>query len=320
MDILITGSVAYDYLMTFPGQFKDHILPDQLESISLSFLVDSLNRRRGGIAANIAYNMALLGDTPRVLAAIGEDYVADREWLANQGVDTSTMRVIPDTFTASFFATTDNANAQIASFFPGAMSHAVELSLKDLKGDQPDMVVISPNDPSAMELYVSECKELKIPYLYDPSQQVVRVDGGTLRDGIEGANSIFANAYEFSLIKKKTSMSASNIRGVVDFMVVTHGDKGAAIYHGEDEYHIPAVPTDKIIDPTGGGDAFRGAFLCGYSRGWDWELCGQMGALAATICLESDGPQGHAYSRGEFVSRFRNHFDDNGVLDALLEI
>lgn len=319
MDILITGSVAYDYLMSFPGHFKEHILSDQLESISLSFLVESLNRRRGGIAANIAYNLALLGVRSRVLATIGEDYKEDRDWLEKMGVDTSTMHIVPDTFTASFFATTDKGNAQIASFFPGAMAHAAELSLKDLDGTLPNLVIISPNDPAAMTQYIAECKQLELPYLYDPSQQVVRVDGDTLRDGIEGAQSFFGNEYEFELILNKTGMSAEDIRGIVEFMVITHGENGATIINGEDEYKINAVLTDTVVDPTGGGDAFRGGFLTGYSHSWEWEMCGNMGALAATICLESDGPQGHEYTREEFVGRFREHFGDAGKLEELLK-
>ncbi|MCH7662244.1 MAG: carbohydrate kinase family protein [Chloroflexi bacterium] len=320
MNILITGSVAYDYLMTFPGQFKEHILPDQLDSISLSFLVDSLNRRRGGIAANIAYNLALLGVRARVFATIGADYQEDRDWLESQGVDTSTMTIIPDTFTASLFATTDNANAQIASFYPGAMAHASELSLHDLDGSPPDLVLVSPNDPTAMDQYIAECKQLHWPYVYDPSQQVVRVDGKTLREGIQGAHSLFANEYEFSLIKKKTGMDMDDINEQVGFVVITHGDKGSSILNDDNEYHIPAVPTDNIVDPTGGGDAFRGGFLAGYSRGWDLDICGKIGSLAATICLESDGPQGHSFERADFVARFREHFDDFEQLDELIKI
>jgi adenosine kinase len=147
----------------------------------------------------------------------------------------------------------------------------------------------------------------------------VRVDGDTLRNGIESAQSFFGNEYEFELILNKTGMSAEDIRGIVEFMVITHGENGATIINGEDEYKINAVLTDTVVDPTGGGDAFRGGFLTGYSHSWDWEMCGNMGALAATICLESDGPQGHEYTREEFVGRFREHFGDAGKLEELLK-
>ena len=319
MDIVITGSVAYDYLMTFPGHFKEHIIPDKIENLSLSFLVETLVRRRGGIAANIAYTLALLGDRPKVMATVGEDFSEYAEWLEKNGVDTSTMKVVPGKFTASFFATTDRNNSQMASFYPGAMAHAAELSLRELKGKTPDLVVISPNDPAAMEKYIQECKELGLPHLYDPSQQIVRVEGDVLREGIEGAKALFVNEYEYSLICKKTGMSKEDILGNVEFMVVTLGEKGAMIYNGADEHKVAAVQTGNIADPTGVGDAFRGGFLTGLSRGWDWETCGKLGALAATYCLEAEGPQDHAYTREDFVKRFRENFGDIAIVNTLLK-
>lgn len=318
MNILVTGSVAYDYLMTFPGQFKEHILPEQLETISLSFLVDSLVRRRGGVAANIAYNLALLGVRSRILATVGKDFETDLAWLENIGVDTSGLKVVDDKFTASFFATTDETNSQLASFYPGAMEHAAELSLHDLDGGQPDIVIISPNDPGAMDKYLAECKELDLPYVYDPSQQIVRTEGDVLRYGIEGAQALFVNEYEFGMIVKKTGMSEADILDNVGFMVVTLGEKGSKIFVRGEVINIPAVKTAKVKDPTGGGDAFRGGFLTGYSQGWDWETCGRLGALIATYCLEEEGSQDHTFTRKEFVSRYRESFDDNGLLDALV--
>lgn len=317
MDLLITGSVAFDYLMTFPGKFKDHILPDKLASISLSFLVDSLVQRRGGIAPNIAYTYALLGGKPKIFATVGEDFEEYRTWLEKWGIDTTWARVIPNEHTASFFATTDQDNAQLASFYPGAMAHAAELSLHDLI-DKPDLVVISPNDPGAMHKYLDECKQLEIPYAYDPSQQVVRVEGDVLCHGIQGALALFLNEYELELVMKKTGMDQEYILKQVKFMVVTLGDKGATVFTSEEEIHVDAVKPEKIIDPTGAGDAFRGGFLTGYSHGWDWTTCAQMGALTATYCLESDGPQGHDYSRKEFVDRYRQNYDDHGLLDVLI--
>jgi adenosine kinase len=317
MDILLTGSVAYDYLMTFPGHFKDHILPERLEAISLSFLVDSLARRRGGIAPNIAYNLALLGGKPRVFATVGEDFADYRDWLESKGVDTSLMKVVEGTYTASFFVTTDLDNAQMASFYPGAMAQAAELSLKDLD-KLPDLVVISPNDPAAMTKLIAECKELKQPYLFDPSQQIVRVDGEWLRNGLEGAQSLFVNDYEFSLVQKMTRFNQQDIIKLVDFLVVTLGENGADIYQGDQKVHVNAVPPKQIIDPTGAGDAFRGGFLTGFSRGWDWQVCGQIGALSATYCLESDGPQGQDYTRQEFVARYLQHYQDDHLVEELL--
>ncbi|MDA1330130.1 MAG: carbohydrate kinase family protein [Chloroflexi bacterium] len=318
MQILITGSVAYDYLMTFPGLFREHLLPEHLEKISLSFLVETLVRRRGGIAPNIAYTLALLGDHPRVMATVGRDFAEYGDWLASKGVDISSIKVIEEKFTASFFATTDQSNAQVASFYPGAMEDASQLSLHDLNGSHPDLVVISPNDPAAMEKYVAECKQLGLSYIYDPSQQIVRADGDILRAGLDGALAMFANEYEFELVKDKTGFSREEIMSHLDFMVVTLGPQGAVVHHREGREEVVAVPTGNIVDPTGGGDAFRGGFLTGYRLGMDWATCARLGSLAATYCLENEGPQGHEFTPSEFVARYREHFDDAGKLNVLL--
>ena len=322
MKIVLTGSVAYDYLMTFPGYFRDHILTEKLDTISLSFLVNKMVFRRGGTAPNIAYTMALLGASPRIMATVGEDFSEYRAWLEDKGIDTSAVRVIPGLQTASFFANTDRANAQIASFYPGAMAHAAELSFKDaeMEHSRPELVVISPNDPGAMSKYVDECIELSIPYFYDPSQQIVRMDVNDLRRGIEGAEALFVNDYEFSLIEKHLGINKEDILKWVKILVVTCGENGADITTRQDELHIPVVPVTEIVDPTGVGDAFRGGFLVGYAHGWDLELCGQIGTLAAAYCLEGDGPQSHAYSPKEFVNRFREHFDDHGKLSELIKL
>ena len=317
MDILLTGSVAYDYLMTFPGHFNEQILPERLASISLSFLVESMSKQRGGIAPNIAYTMALLGEKPRVMATVGEDFSDYRNWLESKGVDTSLMQVIPGEFTASFFATTDRASAQIASFYPGAMGHSAIQSLKELE-NKPDLVIVSPSAPDAMMKFPAECRELGIKYLYDPSQQVLRLEGNELSRDMEGAYFLFCNDYEFGLISKKTGWSLDQILDHVKVLVITRGKDGADLYMGGDSVHIPTVPEDEVVDPTGVGDAFRGGFLAGYSRGFEWKLCGEIGSLAAVYCLEQKGPQSHSYTKAEFVARFRKHFDDDGKLDGLL--
>jgi adenosine kinase len=318
MDILLTGSVAYDYLMTFPGLFKEQILPERLASISLSFLVDSMSKQRGGIAPNIAYTMALLGEKPRVMATVGEDFEDYRKWLDAKGVDTTLMKVVPGLFTASFFATTDQASAQIASFYPGAMGHSATQSIKDLD-KKPDLVIVSPSAPDAMMKFPAECRELGIKYLYDPSQQVLRLEGSELARDMEGAYFLFCNDYEFGLISKKTGWELDQILKHVEVLVVTRGKDGANLYTNGQEVFIPTVPEEEIVDPTGVGDAFRGGFLMGYSHGFDWTLCGEVGSLAAVYCLEQRGPQSHSYTKKEFVERFRKHFDDKGKLDELLK-
>jgi len=317
MSLVLTGSIAFDYLMRFPGYFQEHILPDRLECLSLSFLVESLVRQRGGIAPNIAYTLALLGERPRLFATAGEDFAEYRLWLEDIGVDTSAVRVIPGVFTASFFANTDRANAQIASFYPGAMGHAAVQSLRDLD-DRPDLVVISPNAPDAMQKFIRECKEMSLRYVYDPSQQLARVSAGEVLEGVDGAWVLMVNDYEFGLVEKMTGWGEAEILRHVKVLVVTRGEQGATIYAEGMRVDVPPVPEVRIADPTGVGDAFRGGFLRGVASGWPWDVCGRVGALAATYCLEQTGPQNHHYTRAEFVARFRRHFDDNGLLDELL--
>lgn len=318
MDILLSGSVAYDYLMTFPGHFHEQILPERLKNISLSFLVDSMTRQRGGIAPNIAYTLALLGEKPRLFATVGEDFGEYRAWLEQRGVDTTWAKVVPGKFTASFFATTDKVNAQIASFYPGAMADAATMSLTELDR-RPDLVVISPTDPSAMRKHAAECRAMGIPYLFDPSQQVLRLEGPELAEDMDGARFLFCNDYEYGLISKKTGLDLQAMLKMVDVIVITKGAEGALIYADGQEVVVPVVPEERIVDPTGVGDAFRGGFLAAYARGWDWTLCGQVGSLAAVYVLEQTGTQNHFYTREEFVRRFRQNYDDGGKLNALLK-
>jgi adenosine kinase len=319
MKIALTGSIAYDYLMSFPGHFAEHILKDKLESISLSFLVDKMVKRRGGIGPNIGYTMALLGGDPVLMSTVGQDFEEFRSWLEDKGVDTSGVNVIPDEFTASFFATTDQDNCQISSFYPGAMSHAAEVTLSSWSGEPLDLVVISPTDPDAMNSYVIEAGKLKIPYVYDPSQQIVRLSGDDLRRGVDGAYALFVNEYEFHLIEKHTGLTIDEIRDLVEILVITKGEQGSVIYSKDQEYEIPAVTPEKIIDPTGVGDAFRGGFLTGLSFDLDLKLCGEMGSLAAAYCLETDGSQSHSYTPELYILRFRENFDDQTKLDILIK-
>ncbi|MBN1487485.1 MAG: carbohydrate kinase family protein, partial [Anaerolineae bacterium] len=219
MNIVVTGSIAFDYLMTFPGNFLDHIKPDRLQKLSLSFLVDAMRRQRGGCATNIAYTLGLLGEHPVVMGTVGQDFSDYRVWLEAHGVDTSAIVEIPGVFTASFFANTDIEQNQIASFYAGAMAYANTLSFENLA--QPvDLTIISPNDPGAMAKYVLECKSLGIPYIYDPSQQIVRLSGAVLREGVEGADILIVNDYEFELLKDHTGMSEADIRDTVTRAVI----------------------------------------------------------------------------------------------------
>jgi adenosine kinase len=318
MNIVCTGSIAFDYLMSFPGYFRDHILAEKLDCLSLSFLVDTMTKQRGGTAPNIAYNLALLGDHPYVMGTVGEDFSDYRQWLEKNGINTKYIKVINGKYTASFFANTDKANAQIASFYTGAMANASEISLHDMGNDLPQMVVISPNDPKAMRQLCEESLALKIPFLYDPSQQIVRMDPEDIRFGTLGCESLFLNDYEYMLLHKHTGLNHEQIIKSAKFVVVTKGERGATVFAEGSEFQIPAVAVSKVVEPTGVGDAFRGGFLRGYQLGFDWETCGKMGALAASYCLEQPGTQNHHFTVAEFIKRYRENFNDNGLLDKLI--
>jgi adenosine kinase len=238
MQIIVTGSIAFDYLMSFPGKFTEHFLPEHFSRVSLSFLVDTMDKRRGGCAPNIAYTLALLGERPRLMATAGQDFGDYRRWLDAAGVDTSLVREISDKFTASFFCSTDQANNQIASFYTGAMAHAAELSFRT--AGQTDLVIISPNDPAAMTQYAAECRTLAIPYIFDPGQQCARMNGDELRDGIVGAYLVICNDYEMELIREKTQMSEADILKAAKVLVITRGEHGSSVYEGSTRADVPA--------------------------------------------------------------------------------
>jgi adenosine kinase len=319
MTIACTGSIAYDYLMSYPGHFIDHILPDHLETISLSFLVDTLVRQRGGTAPNIAYTLAMLGEIkPLLVGTAGIDFDEYRSWLEKMGVDTHFVQVIEGEYTASFFANTDLSNNQICSFYSGAMRNAAQIKISDMGLTSHDLVVISPNDPCAMDMYAIDCKKLGIPYVYDPGQQVARSDPAELRRGTEGAHCLFVNEYEYQLLQKHTGLTEADILRHVDFLVVTLAEKGSCIYVKDRQFYVQAVYPDHIADPTGVGDAYRAGFLRGYKLGFDWVTCGQMGSLAASYCLEMKGGQTHTFTIPEYVNRYRHYFKDHGKLDRLI--
>jgi len=306
MNIIVTGSIAFDYLMSFPGSFSEHLLPDHLARVSVSFLVDSMDKRRGGCAPNIAYTLALLGERPRLMGTAGQDFEEYRRWLEAAGVDTSLVKVVDGKFTASFFCSTDKDGNQIASFYTGAMAHAGELSFRAVEGC--DLAIISPNDPAAMVQYAAECRTVSIPYLFDPSQQVARLSAEELREGVAGAYIVVCNDYEFEIIRQKTGMSEADLLRHTEALVVTRGEQGASILTSDRTIQIPAVPPRRIVDPTGVGDAFRAGFMKGLAMGAPYEVCGRLGSVAATYVLEHLGGQSHAYTLEEFAARYKEHF------------
>lgn len=306
MRTVVTGSIAYDYLMSFPGKFTEHFLPEHFQRVSLSFLVDTMDKRRGGCAPNIAYTLALLGERPSLMATAGQDFEEYRRWLDAAGVDTSLVGIVQDKFTASFFCSTDEANNQIASFYTGAMAHAAELSFRTAGAI--DLVIISPNDPAAMVQYAEECRTLGIKFIFDPGQQCARMSGDELADGLNGAFMVICNDYEFELIRQKTGKSEADILAGAELLVITKGEHGSSIMRKTGQVDVPAVTPHKIADPTGVGDAFRGGFMKGLASGASDEVCGRLGSVAATYALEHLGGTSHSYTWHEFVQRYEVHF------------
>jgi adenosine kinase len=306
MNIVVTGSIAYDYLMSFPGKFTEHFLPEHMHRVSLSFLVDSMDKRRGGCAPNIAYTLALLGERPLLMATAGEDFGEYRHWLEAAGVDTSLVKQVDGKFTASFFCSTDQHNNQIASFYTGAMANAAELSFRDV--DNPGLTIISPNDPAAMVQYAEECRTLGIAYIFDPGQQVARMSGDELKDGTVGAAILICNDYEYEILKQKTGLDESDILRHSDALIVTKGEQGSTIITKDARVNVSAVVPRRIVDPTGVGDAFRGGLMKGLALGLPYADAAQIGSVAATYALEHLGGQSHSYSFQEFMERYEAHF------------
>ncbi len=306
MSIVVTGSIAFDYLMSFPGKFTDHFLHEHMSRVSLSFLVDSMDKRRGGCAPNIAYTLALLGERPRLMATAGRDFGEYRQWLEAAGVDTSLVKEVPDKFTASFFCSTDVDSNQIASFYTGAMANAAELSFRTVTNCR--IAIISPNDPAAMLQYAEECRTLAIPYVWDPGQQCARMSGDGLREGLVGAAVVICNDYEFELIRQKTGMDEGAVVRHSGALIVTRGERGSTIRQQDGETDVPAVAPVRLVDPTGVGDAFRGGLLKGIATGQNLVVSARLGSVAATYALEHLGGQSHAYTWTEFSDRYSSAF------------
>jgi adenosine kinase len=301
--------------MTFEGRFADSLLVEQLDKVSLSFLVGDLQIRRGGVAANIAFGLANLGVRPLLVGAVGEDFVDYRSWLERHGVDCSGIKVSEIHHTARFICTTDTDHAQIASFYPGAMSEARDIELMPLARTEPiDLVIISPNDPEAMLRHTEECRARGIPFAADPSQQLAWSDGNLIKQYVDGAKYLFSNDYEAGLIQQKTGWSSDEIRDRVEMRVTTHGEKGVVI-EGRDGVaeEVPVVPAERLADPTGVGDAFRSGFLAGVAWGLEPLRCAQVGCTLATLVIETVGPQEYDLGQVSFLRRLAAAYGDEAA-------
>ena len=316
MRIVITGSIATDHLMTFPGRFADSIVLDKLDKISLSFLVDELEVRRGGVAANISFGMGVLGLSPILVGAVGPDFADYRSWLQRHGVDTESVHVSEVRHTARFVCTTDEHANQIATFYAGAMQEARDIELGPVveRVGQVDLVLIGANDPEAMMRHTEECRYRRIPFAADPSQQLARMHGDEIRLLVDGAAYLFTNEYEAALTEQKTGWSSEEILDRVGTRVTTLGPSGVRIERkGEDMIQVPTPKETHKADPTGVGDAFRAGFLAGLAWGLPLQRCAQVGSLLATHVIESVGTQEYELARRSFLLRIREAYGDQAA-------
>ena len=317
--ITVTGSLAFDHIMDFPGKFADHIMPDKIHQINLSFLVNTLKKQRGGNAGNIAYGLALLNSPVSIVGSAGTDFPEYALFLQQAGVDTSQIKIILDKSTSSAFIMTDLSDNQITAFYPGAMSENSSLSLNGLDSD---FVVISPNDPRAMVKFAQECQDLGLPYMLDPGMQLPVLGTKDLKKMLFGATILIGNDYEISLLKEKTGLTEQQLLDQVKILITTLGSQGSIIQTKEKKIEIAAGRSidprndTNVVDPTGAGDTYRAGFLAGYTRGLDLKVCGQMGSTAACYAIEKYGTSNHRFTIKEFCQRYKDNFGETLYLSS----
>lgn len=323
MRIAVTGSIATDHLMSYPGKIADHLIADQLEQVSLSFLVDELDVRRGGVAGNITFGLGKLGVSSQLVGAVGEDFAEYKAWLDRHGVDTSTVYTSATKHTARFMCTTDQNQNQVASFYPGAMSEARDIELKPIveRAGGVDLVLVSANDPEAMVRHTEECRNRGYTFLADPGQQLARMDGPEIKKLVEGAEYLFTNEYEHSLLLQSTGWSHAEVLQKVGMWVTSLGANGLRVESERfDTFEMQPPKPKQIGDPTGVGDALRAGFVAGLANELGLERSLQVGCTLAAISLETDGPQEYDVDRGSFVSRFAEAYgaEASAEVDAKL--
>lgn len=305
--VLISGSVAYDNLLVFEGRFKDHILPDHLHRLSVSFVTPQLKREFGGCAANIAYNLRLLGGEPVVLAAVGSDGTEYLEHMRGMGIDVSQVLQLGDSYTPQCFITTDLDSNQFTAFHPGAMSeaHRVEVNpaLPAAFG------IVGPNGFDAMLAHARGFREAQVPFIFDPGQGMPMFDGTALRRAMDGAAVITVNDYEAQMMAEKLGCTEADLPALAPVVIITRGADGSDVFLSGMRHHVPVAAATKVVDPTGCGDAYRGGLLFGAAQGWPWLKSAQLGSVLGAIKIESQGPQNHRPSREQIAERFRATYD-----------
>lgn len=306
MSVLITGSMAFDTIMVFPDQFKNHILPDQVHILNVSFLVPEMRRNFGGCAGNIAFNLHLLGGDGLPMGTVGEDFGAYAAWLDTQGIRRDGLREIPGTYTAQAYITTDQDDNQITAFHPGAMNQAHEVRVDEIAGVTLGMV--SPDGRQGMIDHAAQFAEAGIPFIFDPGQGMPLFDGDDLNRFAAQATWLAFNDYEARLMQDRTGKSPAQLAREARAVIVTRGGEGSTIYTDGSEIEIPAAPARRLVDPTGCGDAYRGGLLYGLKNGLDWETTGRVAALLGAIKIEHAGTQNHGLSKADFEARFHDAF------------
>src|SRR5437660_1412150 len=309
MTVVATGSVAYDYIFTFKGRFGDQIVPDKTHIINLSFLVDTMEKRRGGVAANYAYTLALLGHPAAVLATAGHDAAEYREWLEGLGIDCRGLRLLPEEYTATGYTTTDADHNNIWGYYGGAMWKAATLGLADTVPD-PEAVIVGPNAPEAMFRLVRECRDAGVRWLFDPAHQLPHMTGADLEEGSRGAWIVIGNDYELELIRQRTGRDESGLLELAEMVVTTLGREGSRIATRDGSFQIPPAPARQEIDPVGAGDAYRAGLVFGLLTGGGVDRAGRIGSLAATYAVEQTGTVEHRYTREEFAARYQEVYGE----------
>lgn len=314
MKTLITGSLAFDTIMVFEDQFKNHILPEQTHILNVSFLVPEMTRFQGGCAGNIAYNLKLLGGDPLIMATVGEDFVSYADWLRNQGFAMDHVTTIPGQFTAQAFITTDVDNNQINAFHPGAMNFAHHNQVKHAQGIE--LAIVGPDGREAMLQHAAQLAELGIPFFFDPGQAMPLFSGAELRNFMQQASYAVLNDYESSLLFDKTGWSLEQAAAEVEVLIITRGAQGSEIYLAGEQTLIPVAPVSKVVDPTGCGDAYRAGLLAGVANGLSWQQSCKLGAVCGAVKIEHAGTQQHHFTMEEFRQRYHDAFSEDCPLLA----
>jgi len=307
--ILVTGSLAFDFIMNFPGRFSDNILPEKIHTLNLSFSVKTLRRERGGCAANIAYNLALLGEKPAILGVLGRDGRRYKNWLKKRGIDVFLIQIIKSKGTASAFIMTDSVDNQITGFYPGPMVENKKLKIENCKL-KINLVIIAPNEPKAMINFTKECQKLSLPYLFDPGMQLPKLSKKDLEMGIRRAKIIVGNDYEIGLIMSKLKTQNSKLKLKSQIWITTLGARGSMIEYQGKKIKVKAAKPKTIADPTGAGDAYRAGFIFGYLHGYDLKTAGQIGSVCAVYTVEKYGTTTHRFTKKEFQTRYQENFSE----------